>query len=417
MSAENRYNEQQAENKSTEQLQKSSSIDFAKIYKDLLRHKRLYFKVLPVAFVLAVIYTLSLPNYYSCVVKLSPELSSSRTNSGLMSLASNFGFNMGQGARGMGTEALFPTLYPDLVNSTDFKISLFPVPVTIEGSKRAGTKDRTMTYYDYLANEQKRPWFSAILGAPGKLVSWLLSSKKGATDVNEVDPFRLTRKQAMMVKAINRKVVCDVDKKTMVITIKVTDQNPVIAATMADTVQKRLQHFITDYRTSKVRVDLEYYKKIYAERKAIYEDACQKYSEFVDANQDIILQTVLQKQTDLENEMQLQYNAYMQTAQQLVTAEAKVQEETPAFTTLQSATVPVAKAGPSRGKMCMIFLILAFLGTTVWILYKEDDLLALLGLKGDGPSKTSDAKQQAALLQALLKLTASNSVQEKSSGK
>ena len=81
MSAENHYNEQQTEKKSIEQPRKLSSIDVTKIYKDLLKHKGLYFKVLPVAFVLAVIYTLAIPNYYSCIVKLSPELSSSRTNS------------------------------------------------------------------------------------------------------------------------------------------------------------------------------------------------------------------------------------------------------------------------------------------------------------------------------------------------
>ena len=58
-------------------------------------------------------------------------------------------------------------------------------------------------------------------------------------------------------------------------------------------------------------------------------------------------------------------------------AEAKVQEETPAFTTLQSATVPVLKAGPKRAQMCLIFVFLAFLGTTVWILHKEGDLKPL----------------------------------------
>jgi hypothetical protein len=71
--------------------------------------------------------------------------------------------------------------------------------------------------------------------------------------------------------------------------------------------------------------------------------------------------------------MQLQYNAYQQVAAQLLAAEAKVQEETPAFTTLQSATVPVMKAGPKRAQMCLIFVFLAFLGTTGWIIYKEDD--------------------------------------------
>ena len=350
-----------------------SSIDFGKIFKDLLKHKLLYAKVLPIAFVLAAIYALAQPNYYNCTVKLSPEMSGSKSSSGLASLASSFGVNLGTG--GAGTEALFPTLYPDLMNSVDFKTSLFHVPVTIEGDKEAGEKDRTMSYYDYLTKEQKSPWWSSAMKAV-----FSIFKSDSVQGEGKLDPFRLTLEQANVVKAIDQKVVCDVDKKTMVITINVTDQNPVIAATMADTVKTRLQKFITDYRTSKVRVDLEYSKKICAETKARYEKARQLYAEFMDANNDIILATVRQKQTDLENEMQLQYNAYQQVAAQLLAAEAKVQEETPAFTTLQSATVPVLKAGPKRAQMCLIFVFLAFLGTTAWILYKEDDLKSLLGL-------------------------------------
>ena len=363
---ENKYIESQEE--------QESSIDFGKIFRDLLKHKMLYVKVLPVAFVLAAIYALAQPNFYSCTVKLSPEMSGSKSGgSGLAALASSFGVNLGSG--GAGTEALFPTLYPELMNSVDFKTSLFRVPVTIEGDKDKGEKDSTMTYYDYLRYGQKAPWWSNAM----KAVFSIFGSKDKDTGA-KVDPFRLTKEQAKIVKAINKNVACDVDKKTMVITINVTDQNPVIAANMADTVKTRLQNFITDYRTSKVRVDLDYYKKIASETKARYEKARKLYAEFSDANQDIILESVRQRQTELENEMQLQYNAYTQVAAQLLAAEAKVQEETPAFTTLQSATVPVLKAGPKRAQMCLIFVFLAFLGTTAWILYKEDDLKSLLGL-------------------------------------
>ena len=355
-----------------------SSIDFGKIFKDLLKHKRLYYIVLPVAFVLAAIYALGQPNFYSCTVKLSPELSSTRSSGGLASLASSFGFNIGS-AGGMGSEALFPTLYPDLMNSTDFKTSLFEVPVTIEGDKKKGEKDRTMTYYDYLSKEQKKPWWSAAIGGTMKAIAGLFGTKKEEEKV-AINPFRLTKKQAAIVKALDRMVVCDVDKKTMVITINVTDQNAVICANMADTVKNRLQNFITDYRTSKARVDLEYNQMIYKESKARYDKARRMYADFVDHNQDILLESVRQHQTELENEMQLQYNAYQQVSAQLLAAEAKVQQETPAFTTLQSATVPVKKTGPKRAQMCLIFVFLAFLATTCWILYKEDDLKPLLGL-------------------------------------
>ena len=370
------------ENKQIKQVKQKSSIDFGKIFKDLKKHKKLYYKVLSVTFVLAAIYTLSLPNYYKCTVMLSPELSSSRSSTSLASLASSFGLNLGIGATpGLGSEALFPTLYPELINSTDFKVSLFPVPVTIEGNKKKGEQDRTMSYYDYLMDEQKTSWISDVINLPFKALGALLGSDKENADKTEkIDPFRLTKKQSRIVKSLDKRIVCNVAKKTMVITIEVVDQDRVIAANMADTVKNRLQDFITDYRTSKARVDLDYNKKLYKEAKARYEKARRLYSEYADANQDIILQSARSRLIDLENEMQLQFNAYNTIANNLTAAEAKVQQETPAFTTLQSATVPVKKAGPARTKTCLVLLFLAFLFTSVWILHKEDDLKPLLGL-------------------------------------
>ena len=83
---------------------------------------------------------------------------------------------------------------------------------------------------------------------------------------------------------------------------------------------------------------------------------------------------------DLENEMQLQYNAYTAYVAQMQNAEAKVQEDTPAFTTLQSATVPLNPAGPKKKKILLVLLLLAFFGSSVWALHKEHLVKPLLGL-------------------------------------
>lgn len=352
--------------------QEESSIDFGQIFAALKKYKRLYYKVLSIVFVVACVFTLGLRNYYTCEVKLSPELStkSSRT-SGLAALATQFGMNLGSNM--MATEALFPTLYPDLMNSVDFKASLFNVPIHKKDSTRI------ISYYDYLAYEQKQSWWGAAISAPFKVLAELIL-QEDTIDQHKVNPFMLTKEQSEIVKIIDKKVVCDVDKKTMVITINVTDQDPLICATIADSVQRRLQNFITDYRTKKAKVDLEYNRKLFKEAKARYDKARQLYASYSDANQDMILQSYKTKLIDLENEMQLQFNNYNAVAQQLQLAEAKVQEDTPAFTTLQSATVPVKKAGPGRAKMVLIFLFLAFLGTTVYILNKENQLKPLLGM-------------------------------------
>lgn len=358
--------------------QEQGSIDFRKILKDMRKHKRKYFIVLPVIFIVTAILSMALPNYYRCTVKLSPEMSSMKGNMGLLSL-----YSMGSSAMtpGLGSEALYPMLYPEVVKSTDFQTSLFHIPVTIE-SRNKSLPPRTMTYYDYLLNEQKSPWWGKVVAAPFILLGKILPQEEEDTDTNvtdTLDPFRLTKKQAKIAKAIGNKVTCEVDKKTMVITINVTDQSPVVAAVMADSVKVYLQKFITDYRTSKARGDLAYNKILYQEAKVRYDNARKEYSRYVDANTNVILQTVRQRQIDLENELQIQYNAYMQVANQVLAAEAKVQEETPAFTTIQSASVPVRKAGPSRAKKCLVWTFLAFLIVTAWVFYKEDDFGMFFG--------------------------------------
>ena len=397
----------------TEQNQAPASErpSFLQLWQDVRNHRRLYYIVLPVAFVLAAVYALAIPNYYKCTVKLSPELSSSRTSSSLATLASSFGFNLGTGSAGMGSEALFPTLYPDLINSISFKTSLFQVPVTIEGDKEKGTKDRTMPYYDYLSKEQKKPWFSAILGAPAKLISLMFNDQSSMVNDSKVDPFRLTKKQALIVKALDKRIVCDVDKKTMVITIEVVDQNPVICATMADSVKSHLQEFITEYRTKKARVDLAYNQKLFDEAKERYEQARKDYARRADANRNVLFQGAQTEITKYQNELNIQYTAYSQIAAQLRLAEAKVQEATPAFTTLEPATVPVRKSGPSRAKMCLAFVFLAFIGTTAWIIHREGHLLPFFTGGDEEEPQTPD---QTALIQALLSLTANNQKKQES---
>lgn len=343
------------------------------LWQDIKKHKKLYYKVLSITFVVSAIITLSIPNYYNCTVKLAPEIpGGNKGTSGLASLASSFGVNLGGASAG--ADAIMPNLYPDLMNSVAFRASLFPVKV------KKDDEDTTMTYYDYLKNRQRLPWWSAGMKVIGDGISSAINSFFGLEkdNSNKVNPFRLTKEQMKIIEKMEKKVFCDVDNKTFVITIDVTDQDPLIAATMADSVQVRLQDFITDYRTRKARVDLVYNQKLFKEAQERYEKARLKSAAYSDANRHAIFAQKQSEQTKLENEMQLQYRAYSQVAAQLQMAEAKVQEETPAFTTLQPATVPIKKSGPKRSLFCIAFLFLAFIITTFYVWYKENDLISFL---------------------------------------
>ena len=351
----------------TTNKRKSAPINYLKLWADIKKNRKLYVKVLSTTAILAVIISLSIPVYYKCTVMLAPEYSTgASTSSSLSNLASSIGINLSSATRGV--DAITPTLYPDLMKSVDFKSSLFPIKVV-------NSDGEEFSYYDYMANNQKSAWWKTPLG----WVSALLNNDEEKID-KPFDPHRLTKKQMSVVRALNKKITCDVNRRTRAITIIVTDQDAEISALIADSVLARLQQAITSYRTKKARVDLEYMQNLFDEAKSNYDKASKEFAEYADANMNTFLEADRQKRADLEINLQLNRTVYQQVAAQLQAAKAKVQEDTPAFTTLQSATVPVKKAGPKRTQICIIFFVLAFLGTTCYIFYKEDDVKMLLGI-------------------------------------
>lgn len=360
-------------------------LSYKKLWQDIKSHRRLYFLGLPLTFVVAAFIALCKPNFYTCTVKLAPELSVAKPGGSLASLASSFGVNLGSASSS--GDALQPLLYPDLMNSAAFMSSLFSIPVTFEVEDSVYM---TTNYYDYLENYQRAPWWSSATTATFKFIASLFSDKEEEKDTT-VNPFHLTKEQAAIVKALEKMVICDVDKKTFVITIDVVDQDAVVAATLADSVQTRLQKFITDYRTRKARIDLEYNRKLLVEAEERYDKARRDYSLYSDANRKTLFENKHIERMKLETKLQIEAQAYSQVAAQVQLAEAKVQEETPAFTLLQPPTVPVKKTGPKRAIFCLVWLFLATIGITLYIFHKSGDLPLLLSLfSGDdeAPSAT-----------------------------
>ena len=72
----------------------SEVIDLRLVAKKIWDNKRLFYKTLPVAFVLSCVYIFSLPRYYTSEVKLAPEMESLSANGTLGTLASSFGFDL-----------------------------------------------------------------------------------------------------------------------------------------------------------------------------------------------------------------------------------------------------------------------------------------------------------------------------------
>ena len=335
-----------------------TGIDYKEVWHRICVRKKLFFKIVPTVMILSCLYILCIPRTYTCDIKLAPEYDLASVGN-LNSLAAQFGLDVGNAPS---TDAISPTLYPDLIESTDFVTDLFSIRVkTIDGKIDTD-------YYTYLKEYQKYPWWSPIFYGINNWITNLFDNSVNQKVNNKVDPFRLTKEQHKIVKAIKKLIKCSVDKKTDVISFTVTDQDPLICASIADSVSKKLQDFITEYRTSKARNDVKYYKQLTAKAKQEYVKARQLSGEYGDTHTDVVLKSYQLKQEDLENDQQLKYNNYSTMQTQLQMAMNKVQERTPAFTVLQSATVPIRPTGPKRMIFVAVFTFLAFAGTALYVL-------------------------------------------------
>ena len=305
----------------------------------------------------------SIPREYTTSVKLAPESTNNRAVAGgLGALASMAGISAGATT---GADAVNPSLYPEVVSSVPFATSLFDVEVTTKKD------DKKYTVREYIQDEIKAPWWKAVMGLPGKAMG-LLRSKPAEDDEEHVlDNFELTPEEAGLVGVLTQRVSANVDSKTNVITIEVEMQDPLVSAILADTVVSRLQEYVSNYRTNKARKDLEYAEKLNEEAREEYYRAQQRLADFIDRNQNLATRSAQINQDRLENESSLAFNLFNQTSTQVQTAKAKVQENTPVYTVLTPATVPMRPTSPKKGLIIAGFTFLAFVACSAWILFGQ----------------------------------------------
>lgn len=339
-----------------------NEIDLLELAQKLWARRRKLIMWSAIGAVVALVVAFSIPKEYMSGARLAPEIQGNKPNGNLGALASMAGIQIGSS---VGQDAVYPALYPEIVASVPFMTSLFDVKV-----KTSDDDPRELTVREYVMNDLRSPWWSAILGFPFKILGMFRSEEEVGED-HKLDNFHLTREEADLVEALQARVYADYDMKSMVVGVGVKMQDPLVAAMLADTVVSRLQEYITDYRTDKARQDLKYARQLEAEARQNYYQAQQKLADYVDHNQYLATQSAQLTRERLQNEASLAFGLYNQIAQQVQTAQARVQETTPVYAVVQPATVPIKAVSPRKFLILVGFTFLAFVACAAWILFGQ----------------------------------------------
>ena len=344
-------------------------IDLMDILRKIIGIRKTIYKAAGIGFVIGVIIAISIPKQYTVEVTLSPEMGSAK-GGGLSGLAASF---LGSDVTmGDGTDALNASLSADIVSSTPFLLELSTMKIPV-------LKNEMMTLNAYL-DEESSPWWSYVIGFPGMVIGGVKSlfiegeDEFISSDKVSQGTIELSKKELGKIGVLKKMIVASVDKKTSMTSVAVTLQEPRVAAVVADSVVKKLQEYIIDYRTSKAKEDCIYLEKLFKERQQEYYAAQQKYADYLDSHDNIILQSVRSEQERLQNDMSLAYQIYSQVASQLQVSRAKVQEEKPVFAVIEPAVVPLTPSGTDK-KICVLaFIFLSVCIVIFWHLLGKDFL-------------------------------------------
>lgn len=350
------------------QYEQEDDIDIMEYVVKLWKKRFMIIKWCAVGVVIGLVAGFSLPKTYKAGATLAPE-TEQKVGSGVSSIASMMGVNMSNSV-----DAISFEMYPDVVHSTPFIVGLFDLPVQFE------RKDSviTTTLLDYMLEYQKSPWWTPVIQAPFKALSWCLSLVMPQEEEEEGqgtaarNPANLSKKERSVVKYFATNILVNVDKKSGKTQIELEMQDPLVVYTVVQAVLDHLKEYMSNYRTSKSSQDVANLTVIYEQRKADYYKAQQTYAQYIDANKNVVLQSANAERERLQQEMNLAYQVYSQVATQLEAARIKEQEAKPVFAILEPAVIPNLKAGPSKAKLLVIFTFLAGCCAAAWALFGED---------------------------------------------
>ena len=350
----------------TPYYEEENEIDIMELISKLWKKRAMIIKWCIAGAVIGLIAGFSIPKTYKAGVTLAPEMQQ-KTNNGVSSIASMMGVNLNNSV-----DAISVEMFPDVVHSTPFIVELFDLPVTFE------RKDSVMTLplVEYMKEYQKAPWWSYVIQAPFKVLGWCIDlvtpDEEETIGDGTLNPTNLPKKERGVVKYFSENIMVNVDKKSFKTKMELEMQDPLVVSAVMEAVVDNLTKYMSEYRTSKARQDVENLEVICEQRKADYYKAQQAYASYLDANKNVIRQSANAERERLQQEMNLAYQVYSQVAQQLEAARIQAEQAKPVFAVIDPVTVPIKKSGPSKAKLLVIFTFLAGCCAAAWILFGED---------------------------------------------
>ena len=277
------------------------------------------------------------PIVYSSSTTFINSQTESSSNSGLSGVASLVGINLGAVSSGGDIPA---KMYPQIGESVEFKRSLLNSYID---------QEKQIKLQDFLAD------YNAI--------------EKSVTKNN--NRLFISEYEDELFKVVSDVISISVNQKDGFVTISTNMPKSEYAANTCINAREILQETVIDNRIKSAKQKLEYSEKQLASKRIEFEEVQNKLAYFNDSNLNLVTSSVINERDKLEAEFQIINAVMIELSKQVEQRKLQVSEDTPVFSIVKEASMPVLRSSPKRTQMVLIFGFIGFILSTVFVLIKE----------------------------------------------
>lgn len=344
-----------------------STLSYLQMLEGVFRGRKIFLTLGSLGLAIGILIAFTTPREYQSSSYILLESEGSGGSLGQMgALAGLAGINMSQLQSGQ--MALTSDIFPDVIHSRDFLLSISKEKFKFE-SKDGEVQSLEDYYYKEQPSNIVKKGLNLIISIPSILVNLFASADPLPSNLEEAvekqeDYLNLTGQELFAVGELKKRIL--IEQKGKMIRLNVSMPEPVIAAKVNSMVLERLIGYVTEYKVGRQRRNLEFIEERVQETEKKFNEAQMRLAAFRDGNQGLISQRVRTREEQLEFEFNIAYNVYNSIKQEMEQAAIQLKKETPIFTVLEKATIPL---GPSKPNKPLILVFSLFFGLFMAVLY------------------------------------------------
>ena len=277
------------------------------------------------------------PVVYSSSTTFINSQTESSSSSGISGVASLVGINLGGMSSG---SEIPPTMYPQLGESIEFKRDLL--------NSHIDEKEQ-IKLEDFLAN------YNDI--------------EKSVTENN--NKLFISEYEDKLFNVLNDVISISVNLKDRFVTISANMSESEYVANTCINAREILQETVINSRIKSAKQRLEYSEKQLISKRIEFEEVQNKLAYFNDSNLNLVTSTVINERKKLEAEFQIINAVMIELSKQVEQRKLQVSEDTPVFSIIKEASMPVKRSSPKRTQMVLIFGFIGFVVSISYTLFKS----------------------------------------------